>query len=605
VALSGAALAVVAYAFKILKDRLFDRSVTVGPTQECPDPPLVTDDACDLPAATGSSPAPPDIDASRISDRVKRAYQLVPPIGEGWRWYDVPYRLLWWLLTSWRRKLLPWQLRSPVAHGLNFLSAFDHYERLKVESLDDPLDNLIVPKNEELTQGAIWVVEFFPPSLFSQLHRALEKNGWDKPKQLYDVEGSNAERVTRARRGRGFTWSRVGAVAHPKSGYSAIDTMREALPDEFGLIQLTAVQLGQSVTAVTAFFRLSQKGREALNKVWKAQHEPIFEWRGFKPPNAESRHFAAIRAGQRERKRLHDLARTWLADRCPGYFAATEAKHPVVDFNMFAQFDPTSGRPTREMGDSLRALGMQGDYVYNYVSPQLPGGVFVQGESLRPNRDEDLSNCWGLTGAHKIFSELNDQAGYGGKPYSAETLAAMSDDAIRDFLLNVAVVRYTEQLRETFSDARDTAQTKHRNFKPKQVEHLRRELLHTSLDLPVVARDTALLWEPAWRRFNGIAVEAVPVPDDPYPAESFDLIEFFRKTSAKAFKQHLKDDSAYRDVLATASALGASAATNRLGKRALVVSATSLIVSTTAVLTTNDAALWHHVISWFSDFWNF
>ena len=475
--------------------------------------------------------------------------------------------------------------------------------RLKVRALDDPLHNLVVPTDEEVTQGGIWVVEFFPPSMYSNLHTALQRNGWDEPKQLHALDGTNAERVTRARRGSGFEWSRIGTVVDPKSRFFVPDSKREVLPEEFSLVDLTAVQLGQSLTAIVAFIRLSDKGKVALNETWKAKHEPTLTWRGLRPPHAEDRKFAAIHAVQRERKRLHDLARSWLGDRCGGFFAATESRHPVLDFNMFVNFDPTVGPPAQEMQEPLRALGMEGDHVHNFVSPQLPGGVLVPGGSL-VSRENDLRNCWGLVGAYNVFADLNDRVGYGEKPYSVSTLAAMSDDALRGFLLRVAVVRYTEQLRETFSAAMDTAQTKHRDFKPQQVEQLKRELLSTSLDLPVVARDTTVLWEPARRVFEGVSVRAIPIPGRPYPPREFDVIESLAKTCNDSFQELLKDDRVYRDVLSTTSALGASAASNRLGRRALVVSGTSLLVSVTAVLTGNDAAAWHQIAEWFNNLWD-
>ncbi len=539
----------------------------------------------------------PKVDGDSISAKVRRSFELVPEIGTRWRWYDVPYRCLSWMLSSWRRRLLPWQLRYRLNSALNFFIPFNHYERLKIEPVDDPMENLIVPSSEEVTQGGIWVVEFFPPSYYSALYDALRKNGWDEQSHLRAIHGTNAEQVTRARREKGFAWSRIGTVAKPDSRYLVFDAKREFLPEEFDLVELTAVQLGSSLTAVTAFVRLSEQGRGALNRVWKARHEPIFEWQGLRRPHVEGRYFAAIRATQRERQRLHDLARTWLAERCGGYFAGTRARQPVVDFTLFKEFDPSTATGSRGLGDPLRALGMGGNYLYNYVSPQLPGAVFVQGEALR-RPTEALQNCWGVVGAYEVVARLNDRVGYGSKPYSVSTLAAMADDSIRSFLLHVAVVHYTDQLGETFSDARDTARSKHRGFKPRQLDQLKRELLTTSLDLPVMARDTALLWRPYWQRWNGIDVRAVPTPGVTNPPEEFDLIERLGEVRTKAFEKLVEEDTAYRDVLSTVSALGASAASARLGRRALLVSGTSLLVSITALLIANGATAWLHLVEW-------
>ncbi|OZE32171.1 hypothetical protein CH278_15205 [Rhodococcus sp. 05-2254-5] len=455
--------------------------------------------------------------------------------------------------------------------------------------LDDPLDNLLIPSDEQVTQGGMWVVEFFPPSLYSDLHDALDANRWDENNHLRAIDGTNSERVTQARRGQKFGWTKIGTIANPGSGYFLIDK-QEHLPDEFSLIEVTAVHIGPSLTAVVAFIQLSDHGKNALNSVWKAQHEPTLTWQGLRPPHVEDRHFAAINATQRERQRMHDLGRSWLAERCGGYFATTKTRQPVVDFSLFKNFDPTSGRPSQEIGEALRALGMEGDHLYNFISPQLPGAVFVRGEALR-QPDVLLRNCWGVVGNYDTFAGFYDDDGFGTKPYSVSTFAHIADDMIRSFLLHTAVLEYTRQLRETFSDARDTARKKHHKFKPSQLDKLRQEMLTTSLDLPVVSRDTALLWK---RRYPGdFSVKAVPIPGIPRPPDEFDFIEYLSDQRTDAFDKLLEEDVAYRDVLSTASALGSSAASARLGRRALFVSVTSLAVSATTILTANGAAVWH------------
>nr|WP_179278425.1 hypothetical protein [Rhodococcus sp. 06-418-1B] len=531
------------------------------------------------------------VDGDAIKAKVARSYELVPEIGTRWlRWYDIPYRILIWLQTSWRRRVLPWRLRHRLNNGLNFLLAFDQYRREKVKPLDDPLDNLLVPPDEQVAQGGMWVVEFFPPSYYSELREALDANGWDARNHLRAIDGTNSEQVTRARRGQEFGWSKIGTVADPDSRYLLFGAKRENLPDEFSLIELTAVQIGRSLTAVVAFIRLSDLGKNALNSVWKAQHEPTLTWQGLRRPHVKNRHFAALHATQRERQRMHDLGRSWLAERCGGYFAGTEARQPVVDFSLFENFDPTLGRPPREVGDSLRALGLEGDHLYNYLSPQLAGAVFVRGQSFG-RTDAFLRNCWGVVGNYDTFARLNDRDYYGSRPYSVFTFAHMFDDEIRSFLLHTAVAQYTKQLRETFSNARDTARKTHHKFKPTELEKLRHEMLTTSLDLPVVSRDTALWWERGYP--GGISVKAVPMPGIPHSPEEFDFIKHLGDQRSDAFDQLVKDDVAYRDVLSTASALGASAASTRLGRRALFVSATSLAVSATTILTANGAAVWH------------
>ena len=538
------------------------------------------------------------VDRDAIKAEVDRQYELVPAIGTRWRWYDIPYRFLRWLLTGWRRRFVSSRLRLRLNQGLNYFNVFDHYERLKIEQRTDPLHNVVVPDDEEVTQGAIWVVEFFPPSYFDNLLRSLKKNGWGDNDFLGSIDGSTAERVARARRGNGFTWSRLGTVANPKARYVTPDAKREVLPPEFDLVELTGTQIGSSMTAVVAFIRLSEQGRSSLNDVLKAEHEPIFEWRGLRRPNTENRYFSAIRATQGERQRLHDSARSWLSERCGGFFAETEARQPVIDFNMFQKFDPTTARANREnMGGPLRALAMERNGLYNYVSPQIPGAVLIRGDALRAPR-EALQNCWGVVGSNQAFSQANDRPGYGQKPHSVETLAAMVDDAVRAFLLHYAVLHYARQLNEQAAIQRDTAKSKHLDFSPRQLDALKRELLMFSLDLPAVARDTEQLWSPQWRSWEGLDVRGVPVPGIPNPPREFDVIEGFGESRTQLFEKLIADDAAYRAVLATTSSLGASAASARLGRRALLVSLVSLLVSATTLVAVNGSAVWSQIAEW-------
>lgn len=549
-------------------------------------------------ASPASSSRAPRGDYDAIREEVQRQFDLVPAIGTAWRWYDVPYRAINWLLRSRTRRMLPWRVRHRLNRGLNFFVSFDHYARLKVERLDNPLDNLIVTADESVTQGGIWVVEFFPPSQYASLLKSMEENGWDKEKQFGSLDGTNAEQVNQARRGRGFVWSRIGSVTNPDSEFLALDATRERLPKEFSFIELTAVQIGHSLTAIVAFARMSEEGSHALNTVWKATHEPYFEWRGLSRPIVESRYFAAIRATQGERQRLHDIARDWLSERCGGFFAETEAGQPVVDFNLFTRYDPLAQSQGREAQDPLRALSMESNGLFRYVSPQLPGACFVPGDALRRPKQR-LQNCWALIGNYEKVSDLNEQPGYGDKPYSPGTLAAMFDESIRGFIVYEAALTYTNQLRATYSNARDTARVRHKRFKVRTIQRLSDELLTNSLDLPVVARDMELLWRHPYRHMSNIEVKAEPVRDSPSSVEPFDYIGRLGEARKHSFEALLQDDVAYRDVLSTVASLGASVEQTRLGQRALLVAVASLIVSLVALLVAKgDPSTAEHFVDW-------
>jgi hypothetical protein len=466
---------------------------------------------------------------------------------------------------------------------MNFLVAFEQLERERVKPLDDPFDNLIVPPGESVRQGGIWAVELFPPSHYEELERGLRRNGWEGEFRLM-VDGTNVDQVRRAREGRGFAWSRIGTVVGSNSRSFVPDAKREKLPDEFERVDLIATQIGTSLTAIVAHFSLSKTGESSLNAVWNSRHEPRMRLRGLRHPQVLSRHFAAIEATQTERKRIHDLGRRWLAQRCGGFFARTECGQPVVDLNLFDKFDPLTHPVDRSIRDPLRALGMDVVGPHTYVSEQVPGLVLVPSRS-RPTRTEPIDNCWAFNGEYKSVEERNDRPGYGPRPLEPSALGAMLDHAIRAFLLHFSVLRYIEELRANYSLARDQARTRHGRFTARRMRQLRDELLTTSLDLPSVARDTEVLWNDSWRQWNGIDVKAQVNPEEAEAHDAeLDLTEHLDKVRVASFEDLIAEDDAYRTVLSTAASLGSSADLARTGRLALFVALVSLGVAVMSLL---------------------
>ena len=59
-----------------------------------------------------------------IREKTNRLFKLVPEVGAGWRWYDIPVKLLESWLKSWRPRILPPVLRRLLVRGINFFSVF-------------------------------------------------------------------------------------------------------------------------------------------------------------------------------------------------------------------------------------------------------------------------------------------------------------------------------------------------------------------------------------------------------------------------------------------------------------------------------------------------
>lgn len=533
---------------------------------------------------------------SEVSENIRRLFDRVPEIGTRWRWYDVPYRFFSWWLRSWRRHIVPPAVRRLMYRGMNFLIAFNEHERHKIEPLDDPMYNLVIPNQVRLTQSGIWAVELFPPSQYKMLEHSLQKSGW-KRAPLRSWDDSNAKQVKRAREGRGFAWSRIGSVAQANANSVFPDTKREDLPKEFDFIELTAVQLGTSVTALVAFFHLSEAGESSLDRVLRGSHEPTITWLGFHRPKVTNRHFAAIEATQNERMRLHNLARTWFSRKCPGFFASRSNVHPVLDMNLFEGLDPVAEHNRVETRDALRALGMNARGFHQYISSDMKGTVLVPTEGAA-GPHEPLQNCWAIAGEYKRVVDENERTGYGNKPYAASTLGHMFNDAAGAFILHLAMMAYISEQRAIYSASRDLASTRHRRYTARKARKLSAELLESGLDLSAVARDSRHLWSKY--SYRSVDVQAVPTGLHRKNFEPFDLIESLGKKNDADFQRLLDEDETYRTVLSTAASLGASADSARSGCLALVVAIGSMIVAAITLLVTQpgDASLWSKLVEW-------
>ncbi|WP_323773608.1 hypothetical protein [Alcanivorax sp.] len=475
--------------------------------------------------------------------------------------------------------------------------AFEHHERNKIAPLDDPIENLVIPDQVRVRQGGMWTVELFPPSQYESLKQSLRKNDWSQsPFSPFDEP--NDKQVERAREGRGFSWARIGAVTQSNTRYLFPGTKRADLPSEFDHIELTAVQLGTSVTAIVAFFNFSEIGETGLNEVWKQKHEPKLTWKGLQRPKVTNRYFSGIEATQRERMRIHDLARVWLSEQFPGFFASRSNAQPVLDFNLFDGINPADNNDSYATREALRALGLDTADIYQYVSPQIKGAVLVPSYA-RGGPHEPLRNCWAIAGEYQRMG-IDNKAPYDGEEFpSPRQLGYRFNDAAAAFTLHLAMKTYLSEQRAVYSTSRDLASTRHQRFTARKARKLSSELLNSGLDLPAVSRDSKVLIDKRWILSNEIKVKGIPISRYQDQYKPFDLIESFGKVLDSGFKELLEEDESYRTVLSTAAALGASADAAKTGTLALLVAAGSAIVAAISLLITEpgDASLWSRLTS--------
>lgn len=495
-------------------------------------------------------------------------------IGSRWRWFDVPYRLMFWLSSGRLKGALPHSIRRLLNRGMNFLYAFNDLERLRSMPADDPLFSLKVPRDERIKVSGVWVVELFPPSEFVQLRRSIERNGWDRTELFPRGRETQAEWVEGARRNGSWSWSRLALVQDKDSKMFGFDTKKERLPEPFEFVSVTAIQMGASLTAVVGFFRFNERdGYSSIDEVRRATQEPALVWRWLKRPLTLDRRAAAKAAMQGERQRIHDVARDWMRAKIPGHFSDTGLGQPVLDLVLFESFDPTVHTDTVAAGDALAGLGVEARPFLRFSSHDVPGVCFLPGDEGLSSRR--LVNSWLAVGRYATVEAATDPSGYGERPLPSRTLAYRYDEEMQSLLVHVGIRRYVRETRETYSKLSDYAHARHSRFKPRENDRLARQLLETSLDLPLVARDIKRTWS-IWPRAISLTGESRSSREE---NRKWNALHAWGEDLKDSLDELIEVDETYRDVLSTAASLTGTSQNTRLARWALLVAFASLIVA--------------------------
>lgn len=554
-----------------------------------------------------------------ISKDIDEAYDLVPELGNGYRWYDWPYRFLYWIGTGWPRKLFTRSFRSRIWEGVNWFYPFNEYDRDKAWNPESRMHNIFVPADEHVNVAGIWLVELFPPTELPSLEAALKRNGWNRPPLGMPQDGNNQKKLEQARSASGPTWWRLADVMDWDAKWlSTPDSTREDLPSEFSYVELRAVQVGASLTAVIAEFHLNDDTATALDGEWHKPHEPMLlrarpRWR------ALDRQWAAYWRVQTKRKQLHYVAREWLASKVPGFFATNEEPLPLLDLMLFDKVDPTVAPPanlSREKAvkkdDAYRALGISLHDVYQATSPDLPKLVLspLDGHMHEALGDDPTWTLWGKRDAIVKALGKGGLAGYGNDMNRA--IASRLVDNMYNLFVMLAVSEFLMVTEKKYAVLRDRASTRHGKFRPAALRDLRRTFLTLSLDLSSVRPDIDAFWNRSWRwegdaRFTYDLAPRYKARDRREGRKVPDPIDFnadLKERQMKAFTRLVDADRDYRDILSTVASLGASADSFKLGRIALWVAIVSLVVAVATILFSefSDASvlgwLWAHLKSW-------
>lgn len=534
------------------------------------------------------------------------ADELIPHLGEGYRWYDYLYKFLDFLLRKPISKVLPRQLRERTVKGINFLHQFNQRDLYQVWSLEDKARNLHIEDQEHVTVDGVWAVELFPPAELPAFERALKRNGWQR---THVYGGDNLKALELSRSAEQNMWWRVIDLQQKHARWRAPNARRGNLPPEFESVSLRAIQVGTSLTAVLARFTLTESEYKSIDREWHSQHEPIM----VRDPRTRrkiglDRLQSAIWQTQSLRQNLHDAARAWLTEMVPGFFASNEKLQPLFDLLLFDQFDPLEDPYTEDTqvkwsvkADAYRAVGVNVHEMYHMVSDYLPKLALTSyrrgGEGERLSGDR----IWTLWGQHEAVVDAFGDSELLGSGRDTKRAISYQVERLYDLFVMMAIKEFLDDNMVLYASSRDRARIMHKKFKPSRINQLRKSILTLSMNLTTVYKDVEKFWDSSsdipvvrlewspWTAFHDAKRGYKP------PALGT-LNNYLKTHQERQFEQLLEMDQHYRSILSTAASLGASVDTYKTGRLALFIALASLLVAAVTMVLTAEPN-WQNVFS--------
>jgi hypothetical protein len=516
-------------------------------------------------------------------DRVGRVLLLIERFLRSVRWSAIGKRL-------------PEFLRVPLSYSIHVIAISDHYRLMRAgeEPYYSDLDEFFVSPTEHVSMPSVFVVEMFPPSEIAHLKKAQRKQAWGAA-QLR-VFPDLAPKLDEARSGAqgSWQWWQLGAVV--RRGYQSaigMDPDFGDLPQDLDVVELKALQIGEGITAILAHFQLTPTGAKRLDAVWHRDFQPAIHWRGVggRWPQAAGKQWVAFRQTQEARGAIHDQARGWLREKCPGIFAANGQPQPLLDVLIFDEADATLDEdPGRDGHDRLRALGLPHAHDIER-SDQIPGMVLSLAEVYQDSTMEDR-RTWSLWGKRAVLlGALKSYADGLGLSHDDHAIARYVEDAAEEHFLRMSISELLSLYQWRYSKLRDSARQSHSKFRMKYLKALRSNLLTLSLDLASIAKDIQNFNARGWRfdRAKFVLQEA------PYSAararagrlivsQPINLNKRLYHRQAEMLSALGEVDRNLREILTSAASLTSSMQSLRSARAAIWVAMASLGVAAVTLL---------------------
>lgn len=499
---------------------------------------------------------------------------------------------------------LPRLLRMPGTALFAWSYRLHSLEREMSRDPANPQYNIQIEDSEQILLPFVWVAELYTPSYARSLARRVRKAGW----KTVPIWRGDVSEVVRTARERGRLNSTVIAkLVLPSARASPLDgTTGSRLPAGFKSIEVTLVELGNSLTALVAAFELDDEATLTLDRQLRAIPEPtVSQLSG----TAHSVHTRLERSNEmvaQRREAIHDSARKWLTDRVPGVFAeeASIDKLPVMDLILTRVAEPFV-TPFKEGGNYLGALGLD-SRLSKTTSGELPGIELSVYQSLAVPRGERLA--YNLSGRFSdVLSDEDLMLQGGGR--SARTIGSRVNELVPRFLARLSISDLFEVKSKAQANARDVAHREHGHRAIRSTKKLREALLRGSLDTVSVGTGVKdLTSNRASYKWNVVEFHTEPrrVQNSSAGAETSqpeNQLDFLAKLQRADAKRLLAEDMKTREVLGVVASLNASITSIRTQRWAIGIAVLSLVTALAAILLTSSAVTAYHAMLTAVEIW--
>ncbi len=310
-------------------------------------------------------------------------------------------------------------------------------------------------------------------------------------------------------------WWALGAFTGSKRLTRHPGARRKELPSEFDGVVFQAVQIGDGVTAVVATFHTVAA--------------------------------AAGRVDTQRRRSMHHAARRFLAQTCPGLFAAGNEPQPLLELTSDKLAD---GEPSAE----LPAMELQ----------RMP---VTEGSYLEEAR------TWLLRAKRQA---IIDQARSRGQKFAITdewSIISYVGEAIGDYVLRVSISELLCAYHSQYAQIRDRAPRRRGSVRMKHMREQRANLLVLSVNVRTTER--------AITQFNE---RKRPPACDLLSSPPMDTDEHMASDQHQMLVQLRADDEQFRDLLSAAVSLTSSIQSLRASRVARWIAAASLVTSLLLVM---------------------